>query len=132
MTKKYYWAMAVIAAFIVGTIATATPVFAPPPEDDGEGGWKAALDMLPKSNYQVFQFGNTASQGETTFATAGCDEGDVLLSCGFNSNDSVNVYQMIPSYPEQECQVSGEIIEDVTTSLAAYAICADIDPQHEP
>jgi hypothetical protein len=43
MSKKYFWAMAVMAAFVAGTIATATPVFAPPPEDDGEGGWKAAI-----------------------------------------------------------------------------------------
>jgi len=48
MIKKYYWAMAVMAAFVAGTIATATPVFAPPPgdDDDGEGGWKAAVADL--------------------------------------------------------------------------------------
>jgi len=48
MIKNYYWAMAVIAAFVAGTIATATPVFAPPPgdDDDGEGGWKLAVAGL--------------------------------------------------------------------------------------
>ena len=64
MIKKYYWAMAVMAAFVAGTIATATPVFAPPPEDDGEGGWKAAIaeQQVQIAELQSSQFNQVITQ----------------------------------------------------------------------
>ena len=98
---KYYWAMAVIAAFVVGTIATATPVFAPPPEDDGEGGWKAAVadlkeqidnldfddadsdptnELGPVLGFYDVVYGGVFPVGETSQKfVAECDSGDEVV-----------------------------------------------------
>jgi len=123
--------MAVIAAFVAGTIATATPVFAPPPEDDdGEGGWKAALNALPQSTYRVLDADSGSAQ--TIQAQAFCDEGDVLLSCGFFAVQTVIIHGVTPFAETQSCLVSAFVSEDIERSVTAYALCADKDPPHEP
>ena len=131
MIKNYYWAMAVMAAFVAGTIATATPVFAPPPEDDGEGGWKAALDMLPKSTYTVTEQSVSHGMGTTADAIAACDEGDVLLSCGFEGlTPSARITQSIPDTVNQDCDVVELNVDATLSAVRAIALCADIDPPH--
>ena len=130
MIKNYYWAMAVMAAFVAGTIATATPVFAPPPEDEKEGGWKAELDMLPKSTYRAFGDSDIVSLGEKGNANAACDEGDILLSCGYNGNENLRFTELAPNLIHQSCFVAGIVVVDTITKVQAIALCADIDPPH--
>jgi len=70
MIKKYYWAIAVAAAFVAGTIATATPVYAPPNEDDDNGLVDAVnriadiLDMLEQIAGPQGEQGDQGEQGE--------------------------------------------------------------------
>ena len=122
MIKKYYWAMAVMAAFVAGTIATATPVFAPPPEDDGEGGWKAAIDNLPMTFYIV--------QGDelpetVNIARISCDEGDLAVGGGGNSNGAVMVSEPMG------LGTWGIISETGSEAFRASVVCADFAPVHE-
>ena len=139
MIKNYYWAMAVIAAFVAGTIATATPVFAPPPEDDGEGGWKAAvaeqqaqIDELKANEILGFYLKIGTPGDDPEEAIVFCDTGDVatggggtgimdssLRSSSFvKSGFIVNGWQALANLPDE--------------ILAVAVICADYDPVHTP
>ena len=141
MTKNYYWAMAVMAAFVAGTIATATPVFAPPPgdDDDGEGGWKAAvaeqqqqIDELKANEILGFYsvFNNESSDGGFLFVFADCDEGDVTVGGGHFVN--LSNQDLDGSLPlEDRWQTSwSETVNGIL--YGTHVVCADYDPVHTP
>jgi len=143
MIKNYYWAIAVAASFVAGTIATATPVFAPPPEDDGEGGWKAAIaeqqaqiDEL-KAN-EILGFYKVRDQQTATaqdaingaVSEATCDPSDVPVSVGFFGPPGVRVDGM--SISEELGGSAGVALENLVEG-SAFGVgvnCADFDPPH--
>jgi len=127
--------MAVIAAFVAGTIATATPVFAPPPGDDGEGGWKAAIaeqqqiDELKANEILGFYLTFDGGMGDGGFENrdALCDPGDSVTGGGFQTTNEES--------PIGSAKVlDGWSVEWFDTlngaSYTAIAICADYAPVH--
>ena len=48
MIKKYYWAMAVIAAFVAGTILSGSTAEAKPGDEDGDAGLVDAVNRIQK------------------------------------------------------------------------------------
>jgi len=154
MTKKYYWAIAVAAAFVAGTMTTGGVVYASfdqcnnnPPQGISGGKpfleiWQAICDLetqvgdinvddadaLPKSTYRVI--GSDQGSNQTIEAEASCDEGDVLLSCGFFSVPSVTIHGSVPFPETQRCIAFALVSGDSVESVTAFALCADIDPPH--
>jgi hypothetical protein len=146
MIKNYYWAMAVMAAFVAGTIATATPVFAPPPgdDDDGEGGWKAAvaeqqalideqqaqIDELKANEILGFYsvFNNEASLGGFLSVFADCDEGDVTVGGGhFVNLLNQDLNGSLPLEDGWQTSWSGTVNGLL---YGTHVVCADYDPLH--
>ena len=137
MIKKYYWAMAVMAAFVAGTIATATPVFAPPPEDDdGEGGWKAAVGELKANEILGFY-----QKAETELGDGGpldlqvnCDDGDSVTGGGHAAANFNSVIRISSHQTDSDgegwrniWQAAGDGFGHTTT-----VECADYAPVHVP
>ena len=136
MIKNYYWAMAVMAAFVAGTIATATPVFAPPPEDDGEGGWKAVIEQQQqqiddlKANeilgfYKVV--GDTPLTAENV-ANIFCDEGDIAVGGGQTGEGASNL-ALHSSEPIGDL-IGWESVTEPPQNAEAVVVCADYAPAH--
>jgi len=121
MIKNYYWAMAVIAAFVAGTIATATPVFAPPPgdDDDGEGGWKLAVEGLQE---QIDTLG-TVTCTDITGGAGLCDGSDDIASA--LEHDPTNVFD--PGFGiDDDIQDSGR--EICPTSMVMRGLTVSQNP----
>ena len=142
MSKKYFWAMAVIAAFVAGTIATATPVFAPPPEDDGEGGWKAAIaeqqaqiDELKTNEILGFYTSSTRLESpeiEIVAFQAFCDSGDIATGGGVRGpfSDSMLIHRTAwTAFSDQQGWLA--FISNLDSSDSdVIVVCADFDPEH--
>jgi len=141
MIKNYYWAMAVMAAFVAGTIATATPVFAPPPEDDGEGGWKAAIaeqqaqiDELKASVVIGYYSGevdvSTVTVGDSQREIS-CDDGDQLVSISGSEGDLTNTFKRLTSIgPGPLGFLLFNVFDEGVFSPPMSGLCADFDPPH--
>ena len=141
--------MAVMAAFVAGTIATATPVFAPPPEDDGEGGWKAAVaDLQMQVDDLETQVGPVLAHYiqtdeitlnaedavlDSIFVVVKCDLGDEHTGGGFRiTNPNLTVTQSFAAFtgdPPQDSwviTVEGDLLEG--DFIEAFVVCADYVP----
>ena len=147
MTKQYVWALAIVGAFVAGTVLastlydnTAFAIHQPnhnPPSDDDDMGWKAAvaeqqlqIDELKANEILGFYsvFNNELSDGGFLFVFADCDEGDVTVGGGHFVN--LSNQDLGGSLPlEDRWQTSwSETVDGIL--YGTHVVCADYDPLH--
>ncbi|MDH3618426.1 MAG: hypothetical protein OEM89_06845 [Nitrosopumilus sp.] len=159
MTKKYYWAIAVAAAFVAGTMTTGGVVYASfdqcsndPPQGISDGKpfleiWAAICDLENKVNNidtqdDLLGFYFT---GDAVLATADdevaniitviatCDAGDIAVSAGSSQGSdqgSLNVLQRVKA-GLTEAAVTWENVKE-GYAYQTDVICADYAPAHIP
>jgi len=148
MTKQYIWALAIVGAFVAGTILasalydnTAFAIHQPnhnPPGDDDDMGWKEAIDEQQqqiddlKAN-EILGFytksGPTQGSGDPIFALAFCDDGDQKTGGGYFSSDAnSNVVSNFP-FGNNAWDVDWATSVD-GVEYTAYILCADYAPEH--
>ncbi len=156
MIKKYYWAMAVMAAFVAGTIATATPVYAPPNEDDDKGLVDAVnriadiLDNLeqiagpqgeqgeqgepgPIPTLSVVERSDTVLVGSNSFngIAVPCMEDEILISGGFSTTPAALIGNMDVFVNHENPDGWVTRIANTQTfdiELTVFAYCAKLTP----
>ena len=149
--------MAVIVAFVAGTIATATPVFAPPEKAGGDTLVAAAIDALTAVMQNTATQGPEGEQGPAsgvqgyyTKATpctilstdsqktcqVSCDSGDVLVNIGgaydFSPLDITRRDSVIGGTPLSIGSVTFNNPSGQSTVGQLLPTCADFDPAHTP
>jgi len=116
MKKLGIWAIAIAGAFVIG-------VFSANPVVDAAGGWKAAIagheTRITDLENQPAESVNTyvrIQTGSPPIQTAFCDEGDVVLSGGFNFGGGVSITFSTP------VDSNGNIITDEQTTPAGWGV----------
>ena len=156
MTKQYIWALAIVGAFVAGTVLastlydnTAFAIHQPnhnPPSDDDDMGWKEAVSDLQMQidnidtqddllGFYRIQH-NVSFSGATTITsvTTECDSGDVAVSGGYAHGlhpDLVVTFSGVSGLDPDTVGVSVDTPPD-GSSISLHGICADFDPVHVP
>ena len=162
MTKQYIWALAIVGAFVAGTILastlydnTAFAIHQPnhnPPGGDDDMGWKEAIDGQQqqiddlKAN-EILGFYQLTLEDDTENPflpiTVQCDFGDIATGGGVAASSGVKLRSSVPINNISNEVSNGEIAtgwkffgkntgEFVMISGAVYVLCADFAPAHVP
>ena len=152
MTKQYIWALAIVGAFVVGTILastlydnTAFAIHQPnhnPPGDDDDMGWKEAIDDLQMQvddlENQEFQISPVLRNSELLtisplgggVITSTCESDEMVTGGGFVFAETNNEGQVLASFNTED---GWRIIVDNNSesddlSIRATATCSKIVP----
>ena len=147
MTSKTIIIGLVAIAFVAGSIMTGTMAEAKKDKSEGNDNnpFKAIWDAIAGLQTQIDGIeltsdlgdtyrvtGSDQGSGQTIEAEASCDEGDILLSCGFfKASSSVTINGAVPFPETQSCIAFAIVSGDSVESVTAFAVCADTDPPHE-
>ena len=158
MTKKYYWAIAVAAAFVAGTLTTGGVAYAgvdpcsnDPPQGVSDGRpfleiWAAICDLqdqIDNNNIVIQTYQKNFSEsidpnGGTESISVECDPGDVATGGGFTNISDVDILTSLGINGDgipatgTEVPVGWEIAaqndDDTSHSVTSWVICQNITP----